>query len=88
VKPTLTELTKYVSVYPNPTSDTLNMQIKDAKGSLVEITDGNGRLVAQFTSTSVDFNKKINVTGWAKGMYYIGVVVNDKPYQPKRVLVR
>lgn len=88
VKPTLTESTKYVSVYPNPTSDTLNMQIKDAKGSLVEITDGNGRLVAQFTSTSVDFNKKINVTGWAKGMYYIGVVVNDKPYQPKRVLVR
>ena len=88
VKTTPTESTKYVSVYPNPTTDTLTMQIIDAKGSLVEITDGNGRLVAEFAPTSNEYRKQINVTNWAKGIYYIGVVMDNKPYQPKRVLVR
>jgi len=88
VKPTPTQSTKYVSVYPNPTTDTLTMQIIDAKGSLVEITDGNGRLVAEFAPTSNEYRKQINVTNWAKGIYYIGVVMDNKPYQPKRVLVR
>jgi hypothetical protein len=84
----LTESNKYISVFPNPTSDTIHFSVEDGAGKIVEITDGNGRIVYTDRVNTPDFSKSINVTEWAKGIYYIGIVIDNKPYQPKRILVR
>jgi hypothetical protein len=88
VKADLTLSEKYISVNPNPTKDSLNITVQDAEGKVVEITDGSGRLVMQFTAKKYSETTYINVSEWSKGMYYVGIVVNDRPYQPKRVLIR
>jgi hypothetical protein len=79
---------KYISVFPNPTSETLNIEVEGGEGKTVEITDSSGRIVRIIKVNSKTFAKSINVTDWAKGVYYIGIIIDDKPYQPKRVLVR
>lgn len=79
---------EYVNVYPNPASDVLNIEIRKAKNGRIEITDMKGRLVFSDTITSRKCCKPVDVSQWTRGIYFIGVVIDEKPYQPKPVLIR
>mgnify|MGYP000150332366 CR=1 FL=1 len=88
VRTTPTEAGEFVSVFPNPTTDSLNLTISKAKGGVLEITNTEGKLMLSQKITSKNYSQSINVSEWAKGLYYVGIVLDNKPYQPKRVLVR
>ncbi|MFT5723471.1 MAG: hypothetical protein ACI9JN_000585 [Bacteroidia bacterium] len=84
----MTESNKFVTVYPNPTRDTMKIAVEDVPEGIVEITDGAGRIVYTDQIENSNYTKTINVSEWVKGIYYVGIVIDGKPYQPKRVLVR
>lgn len=88
VKSEATLSDRYVTVYPNPTTDSLNITIEKALNGVLEITDGSGRLVKSEKILSDNENKSFDVSEWAPGIYYVGVVIENRPYNPKLVLVR
>lgn len=88
IKTEATESNKYLTVFPNPTTDSLNITVEDAAKGTLEVTDGAGRLVISETINTSSEQKTFNVSNWAPGIYYVGVVINNQPYHPKRVLVK
>ena len=79
---------KYVSVYPNPADKVLNVNVDKAKNATLEITDMAGKLMYTDRVTSKKCCKPVDVSGWAPGVYNIGVVIDGQPYSPVRVLVK
>jgi aminopeptidase N len=88
IRPSELPSNQFVKVYPIPADDVLNVEVKKAKNGRLEITDNHGRLVFSDVITSKKCCKTIDVSQWATGIYYIGVVIDDQPYAPKRVFVR
>ena len=78
----------FVKVYPIPADDVLNIEVKKAKNGRLEITDNHGRLIFSDAITSKKCCKTIDVSQWATGLYFIGVVIDEQPYAPKRIFVR
>lgn len=62
------QFTKLFSVYPNPTSDYLNINTKE-KISKVEIYDGAGRKM----NIKINSEKQIDVKNLLKGVYYLRI---------------
>jgi phage-related protein len=64
-----------INIYPNPTNGLFNIAIKNANYNelLVSIVDIQGKEVYVISdkNTTADYNKQIDLTGIAKGMYYI-----------------
>ncbi len=64
-------------IYPNPTHDYVNLQlsVKEKQNIIITINDVNGRTV--FTEKHLilpgDFTKRINMSDYAKGTYFIKV---------------
>lgn len=66
-------LSSKFSVYPNPTSNFLNISGSDAlQMNSVKITDVNGREVSNTTFSNTD-SAQINVSNLASGMYIISI---------------
>lgn len=85
-KPTISD--NFISIFPNPTSDSLKIELMNIDQGVIEITDGNGRLLVSESVNSTTKRKSYNVSNWAPGIYYVGIVIDNTPYQPTRVLVR
>jgi hypothetical protein len=71
------------AVYPNPSSDILNIKVKNAGTSLtVKITDQLGNLVKE---SSVFFNDEtsINVQDLSFGLYFVTILRGDKTFTQK-----
>lgn len=72
-----------VSVYPNPTTEKLNIQLNDFNGTAsVQVMDLSGKVVM---STEIDFSsdKSINVTELLNGIYILSVNADNKNYTQK-----
>ncbi|MEZ4842828.1 MAG: M1 family aminopeptidase [Bacteroidia bacterium] len=83
---TVTE--NFVTIYPNPATETLNIDIKDAKNGSLEITDINGKIVYSDTILAKKCCKPIDVSGWTPGVYFVGIVIDNRSYKPKLMVVR
>ncbi|HNW51898.1 MAG TPA: T9SS type A sorting domain-containing protein [Prolixibacteraceae bacterium] len=69
-----------ISMYPNPASDILNVDLKDASPAQIEIYNLHGtKVVSQNLSTT----KQISVNQLNKGMYIYHILQNGKTYQGK-----
>lgn len=75
---TIEAINKNFFIYPNPTSDFININIKE-KINNVEIYDATGRKV--FVDTN--FNNKIDVRKLLKGVYYIRINTDVKSLTSK-----
>ncbi|KAA5532566.1 T9SS type A sorting domain-containing protein [Taibaiella lutea] len=68
------DATGTIAVYPNPTTDVVNIRTNDWNNiSNVSISDANGRMLLQVN----DATKEIHLNGFAKGTYLIQVVKKD-----------
>jgi hypothetical protein len=61
-------------LYPNPTSDKLNIQFEDwQKVKAINITDMNGRLILHQDM----YTKQIDIQNFEKGVYFISIVTTN-----------
>lgn len=60
-----------IQVYPNPTSDILNIKLDKAQKSTFKIFDLAGKLVKE--SSSLDQTTEINISSLPKGIYIINI---------------
>lgn len=68
--------TQNLSLYPNPTSDVVNLSSSSASINTVKITDLNGRVVRNFGFSAVS-SAQVNVSDLMSGMYLISVETNE-----------
>jgi hypothetical protein len=72
-----------ISIYPNPSSEFININSKNENINSVKIFDSLGRLI--FTSNEINLNTfTIDVSGFASGLYLININENTN----KRLLIK
>ncbi|MFK5856062.1 MAG: T9SS type A sorting domain-containing protein, partial [Bacteroidota bacterium] len=78
---------QYVSVYPNPTSDLINIHISNeisGNANLV-ITDMSGKMV--LNSTIVNSEVTLNSSDFNSGLYFV-TVIGDNFRETKKLVIR
>jgi Secretion system C-terminal sorting domain/Reeler domain len=60
------------NAYPNPVSNTLNIQAAEAGTYDVQVYDLNGRSIASETMT-INGSASLNTANWAPGMYFVSL---------------
>ena len=68
-----------LEIYPNPSSDFLNIDFKNAEltDSKIQIIDPLGRIVFSEGNKKGVYSKKLNISGLSKGIYFL-VLENEK----------
>lgn len=77
-------LTENISIYPNPVSDLLSINVLDATIKIENITIVNVLGKTMYTSKKTD--KAINLTNLSKGMYLLKIVTQDKKVLNKKLI--
>lgn len=80
--PELTEAVNALSVYPNPTSDFINIKLNNASSFVVNIFTMDGKSVL---SQEIDASNPLNVSNLSTGMYFIRVSNEGQNYVTKFV---
>ena len=74
-----------VKFYPNPTTDVLNITLKNSvEKSKVVITDMNGKVV--LVQEITELNTKIDFSNFAKGVYLLNLKVDGQMLQNKIII--
>lgn len=63
------------TVFPNPTSDAFQVELKDFEGAEIAVCDAIGKLVA--TQKASDSMPKIDISSCASGIYMVKVMSKD-----------
>jgi Secretion system C-terminal sorting domain len=67
-----------VHIYPNPTSEFFNIELKEETVALgdVEITimDAQGRILASLTVDAASLYQIVNTSNWPTGVYHIQIL--------------
>jgi trimeric autotransporter adhesin len=83
------ELTSSISMYPNPTSDKLNVEVTatEISNTLVKVYDLTGRLMTQVQAnvTVGENHIDVNMGGFANGIYTVQVYSNGQLTHVNRV---
>jgi PKD repeat protein len=84
------ELNANTSLYPNPTKGVFTLRMKDEKSSTVvlRLMDINGQLIddATITNFGTELKKDYDISGLAKGVYYLHIVRDNTATMKKIVL--
>ncbi|MEI7896134.1 MAG: T9SS type A sorting domain-containing protein [bacterium] len=78
-----------IKVFPNPVSGELTISISGKENQLdLMITDMNGKVVynERLTGITSDYRKKLDMTGFAKGVYFLKLSANNKVYSEKVIV--
>lgn len=71
-----------ISVYPNPTSDYVNINFQDYKNSKIVCTLYNSSMVEvlsnEFTVLSDNYKTKINLNDFNSGVYFLQIICDGK----------
>lgn len=65
-----------LSVYPNPATESINIELTDVSNATMTLTDINGRIV--MVKDLNETNTKVNVANLARGIYNMQVVAGAK----------
>ena len=69
-----TEAAKFITVFPNPATDIVNITlVPTLKAESLEVIDISGKTIFSVPVSPNELEFKINVSGYAKGMYLIRV---------------
>nr|NQU91046.1 T9SS type A sorting domain-containing protein [Bacteroidota bacterium] len=74
--------TNIVSIYPNPTSDVINIALKGFENQSIVATIFNNAMIKvmedQFSIPGTDFTKSLNLKGLPAGMYMLRLAYDDE----------
>jgi len=75
-----------ISVYPNPASDNITVDLEKLqnKNAQISIYDVTGKLVRSYSTAGNRLS--INRDGLQSGMYFISVIADDKKYTSKLII--
>ncbi|MBL4669940.1 MAG: T9SS type A sorting domain-containing protein [Flavobacteriales bacterium] len=77
------------TIYPNPTSGTINIKLKATNVTSVIIINLLGEvLLEQKVEEGVIDNLKFNISGFSEGVYYVKLKTSQKNYLQKLILLR
>jgi hypothetical protein len=75
---------KDISVYPNPTSDfvTIDLQKVNASKAKIVVVDFNGKVVHQedITKNTTPWTKQIDLSSFAAGVYFVKVFIGEEKF--------
>lgn len=78
-------------VYPNPAYEMVNIELaglNNGEESRVRVFSGTGAMMYKETFKTADVNAQIDVSEWAKGIYYIEIRFLDRAPVHKQVVVQ
>ncbi len=78
-----------VRIYPNPVSNELTLSINGKEKQLVlTITNAAGQVVhsEKLESITADYKKRMDMSGFAKGVYFVRLSNNDRSYSEKVIV--
>ncbi|MEI7595563.1 MAG: C25 family cysteine peptidase [Bacteroidota bacterium] len=78
----INEQIENIAIYPNPTSDYINIYSQSNENYQFELLDGLGRLIIKSNS------KQINVSCLSEGMYFLKISKNNEFVNIKKVIVQ
>ena len=72
------DLSKFVSVYPNPASTSINVRINTAfiDNAMLELYDATGKLIMQ--QKVVNEYSALNISGLANGIYTVRIITDNE----------
>jgi hypothetical protein len=81
-----------VSIYPNPTTDYLNIyqyfsEAEVWQNGQYRIVDSQGRVVEQFAIEQNDVTMVVSVWEWAKGVYFLQLVVDNEVVTTEKFII-
>ncbi len=82
-------LLSVVKIYPNPVKEELTINIAGSEKSLdLTVTDMNGKVVLteKLTVSGNEFRKKLNMSGFSKGVYFVRLSNNERSFSEKVVV--
>jgi len=80
-----------VTLYPNPAEETLNLRIKGKETAIMLVISdvtGNIKFTEKLTNISSEIIKRIDVSGFAEGLYFIRMSNDDRYFIEKFVVQR
>ncbi len=80
-----------VRLFPNPVEETMNIQINGSEKKLMlTISDvtGNTKIMQPLSGLPEKYTKRIDVSGFAEGVYFIRLTNDDRYYVQKFVVLR
>lgn len=78
-----------VRLYPNPVSNELTLSINGQEKQLaLTLTNANGVIVysEKIENITADYRKKLNMTSYAKGVYFLKLTNNGRVYTEKVII--
>ncbi len=65
-----------LSIYPNPTTNVLNINLGDYNNAQIQVLDITGKTI--FNTNTTNTTNSINVSSFNKGVYFIKITTNNK----------
>jgi hypothetical protein len=70
-----------VSIYPNPTSGAIEIELSDIQFQRFSIIDLDGKVI--FQKSPVDQKENVDLSGFDDGLYIIILETNNESYKMK-----
>lgn len=80
------QLLEKVDIYPNPTSDVLNVRLNGANVSAISIVDLSGKVVSY--TTEISQLNQIDVQGLNSGMYMVQMTSTEGNISTKKITIK
>lgn len=77
-----------VKVYPNPSDSIVKFEWQKKANGYLEVTDSKGRTVQRLEINKRSCSHELDVSGFSSGVYYVGLIINNKPYEVKPFYVK
>ena len=74
-----------INIYPNPTSDILNINCSDEIHAGIKIKDIKGGIVKSINNTFLNNNYYIDLGNFASGVYFLEIVFNSNKTQVYKI---
>ena len=68
----------FIKVYPNPVKTSVRIEFAANTYNQIELTDANGKVLQRLSFSSLDTEKKMNMSTLSSGIYFIQLVGNNK----------
>ncbi len=80
-------LNKRVSIYPQPATDNIYIDLKDSKGLIVKIFNQLGQEIASFANSQGIINQETST--WSSGVYFVRITDKANAYfQTEHILIK
>ena len=75
-----------IALYPNPTTGICTITASNINNGVIEVYDMAGNSLQKATFNNAKSGYQLNVSGYAKGVYLLAIIANNKKYTKRLVI--